>query len=88
MVAAKYLASVLEKAGVAPAGDGGTYLQRVPMASTEFTSVPSLSLVDAEDIPIAYLPGNALRVRVKVVGDIESRQRSTPDARDIRHQYA
>ncbi|HEX3574162.1 MAG TPA: hydantoinase/oxoprolinase family protein [Rhodopila sp.] len=30
----------------------------------------SLSLVEAEDIPIAYLPGNAIRVRVKVVGDI------------------
>ena len=29
-----------------------------------------LSLVEAEDIPIAYLPGNAIRVRVKVVGDI------------------
>jgi N-methylhydantoinase A/oxoprolinase/acetone carboxylase beta subunit len=30
----------------------------------------SLSIVEAEDIPIAYLPGNAIRVRVKVVGDI------------------
>src|SRR5262249_7796784 len=30
----------------------------------------SLSLVEAEDIPIAYLPGDAIRVRVKVVGDI------------------
>jgi len=29
-----------------------------------------LLLVEAEDIPIAYLPGNAIRVRVKVVGDI------------------
>jgi N-methylhydantoinase A/oxoprolinase/acetone carboxylase beta subunit len=29
-----------------------------------------LLLVEAEDIPIAYLPGNAMRVRVKVVGDI------------------
>jgi hypothetical protein len=29
-----------------------------------------LSLVEAEDIPIAYLPGNALRIRVKVVGNI------------------
>lgn len=29
-----------------------------------------LSLVEAEDIPIAYLPGNAIRVRAKVVGDI------------------
>jgi N-methylhydantoinase A/oxoprolinase/acetone carboxylase beta subunit len=30
----------------------------------------SLSLVEAEDIPIAYLPGDAIRVRAKVVGDI------------------
>jgi hypothetical protein len=27
-------------------------------------------VVDVEDLPIAYLPGNALRVRVRVVGDI------------------
>lgn len=32
----------------------------------------SLTMVEAEDIPIAYLPGNALRVRVKVVGDIRA----------------
>ncbi|GGG52286.1 hydantoinase [Caldovatus sediminis] len=30
----------------------------------------TLSLVEAEDMPVAYLPGNAMRVRVKVVGDI------------------
>ncbi len=29
----------------------------------------SLSVVEAEDIPLAYLPGDALRVRVRVVGD-------------------
>jgi N-methylhydantoinase A/oxoprolinase/acetone carboxylase beta subunit len=29
-----------------------------------------LTLVEAEDIPIAYLPGHALRVRIKVVGNI------------------
>jgi len=29
-----------------------------------------LTMVEAEDIPIAYLPGHALRVRVKVVGNI------------------
>lgn len=34
----------------------------------------SLTLVEAEDTPIAYLPGNAMRVRVKVVGDIRSTQ--------------
>ena len=33
----------------------------------------SLTMVEAEDIPIAYLPGNALRVKVKVVGDIEAK---------------
>lgn len=31
----------------------------------------NLTLVEAEDIPIAYLPGNALRIRTKVVGDIK-----------------
>ena len=33
----------------------------------------SLDMVEAEDTPIAYLPGNAMRVRVKVVGDIQAR---------------
>jgi len=33
-------------------------------------SADSLAIVEAEDIPIAYLPGDAIRVRVKVVGDI------------------
>lgn len=31
----------------------------------------TLVMVEAEDTPIAYLPGNAMRVRVKVVGDIQ-----------------
>jgi N-methylhydantoinase A/oxoprolinase/acetone carboxylase beta subunit len=30
----------------------------------------SLALVDIEDLPIAYLPGGALRVRARVVGEI------------------
>ena len=30
----------------------------------------SLTMVDVEDMPIAYLPGNALRVRVRVAGAI------------------
>jgi hypothetical protein len=29
-----------------------------------------LELVEVEDLPLAYLPGNSLRVRVRVVGDI------------------
>jgi N-methylhydantoinase A/oxoprolinase/acetone carboxylase beta subunit len=30
----------------------------------------SLELVDVEDLPLSYLPGNSLRVRVRVVGEI------------------
>lgn len=34
-------------------------------------SEASIKVIDAEDIPIAYLPGKARRVRVRVVGDID-----------------
>jgi N-methylhydantoinase A/oxoprolinase/acetone carboxylase beta subunit len=30
----------------------------------------ALAVVEVEDLPIAYLPGNSLRVRLRVVGDI------------------
>ena len=30
----------------------------------------TLAVVEQEDIPLAYLPGNSLRVRVRVVGDV------------------
>jgi N-methylhydantoinase A/oxoprolinase/acetone carboxylase beta subunit len=30
----------------------------------------TLKVVEVEDLPIAYLPGNSLRIRVRVVGDI------------------
>jgi hypothetical protein len=33
-------------------------------------AVASLSVVESEDLPLAYLPGNSLRVRVRVVGDL------------------
>jgi N-methylhydantoinase A/oxoprolinase/acetone carboxylase beta subunit len=32
----------------------------------------TVELVDLDEIPLAYLPSNALRVRVKVVGDLEA----------------
>jgi hypothetical protein len=32
----------------------------------------TLQVVEVEDLPLAYLPGNSLRVRVRVVGDIAS----------------
>jgi N-methylhydantoinase A/oxoprolinase/acetone carboxylase beta subunit len=33
----------------------------------------TLSVIESEDIPIAYLPGNARRVRLRCVGDIAVR---------------
>jgi N-methylhydantoinase A/oxoprolinase/acetone carboxylase beta subunit len=33
----------------------------------------SLQVVEVEDLPLAYLPGNSLRVRVRVVGDVAER---------------
>lgn len=33
----------------------------------------TISIVTVDDIPLAYLPGNALMIRVKAVGDLRSR---------------
>jgi N-methylhydantoinase A/oxoprolinase/acetone carboxylase beta subunit len=33
----------------------------------------SLALVDVDDMPLAYLPGNALRVRVRVAGEMRAK---------------
>jgi N-methylhydantoinase A/oxoprolinase/acetone carboxylase beta subunit len=33
----------------------------------------TLTVIDTEDIPIAYLPGNARRVRVRCIGDVAPR---------------
>lgn len=37
----------------------------------------TLHVVEIEDLPLAYLPGNSLRVRVRVVGDV-ARKRERP----------
>jgi hypothetical protein len=29
-----------------------------------------VEIVDVDEVPIAYLPGNATRIRVKAVGDL------------------
>jgi len=41
--------------------------RRAIEAGAEASSVQTL---DVEDIPIAYLPGNARRIRVRVIGEI------------------
>jgi N-methylhydantoinase A/oxoprolinase/acetone carboxylase beta subunit len=40
----------------------------------------SLETVDVEDMPLAYLPGNALRVRVRVVGEMAAPTAAQPEA--------
>ena len=30
----------------------------------------TIQIVDVEDVPLAYLPGNATRIRTKAVGDL------------------
>jgi Zn-dependent M28 family amino/carboxypeptidase len=40
----QYLAAQFEAAGLKPAGDGGSYLQRVPLTSVELTPTPQLTL--------------------------------------------
>jgi len=45
MEAARYLAGELARARVAPAGDDGTYFQKVPMVRTEYSGLPKLSVV-------------------------------------------
>ena len=34
----------------------------------------SIQIIDAEDIPLAYLPGNATKIRIKAVGDLVMRK--------------
>jgi N-methylhydantoinase A/oxoprolinase/acetone carboxylase beta subunit len=39
----------------------------------------TIELVDLEDLPLAYLPGNATRIRAKVVGDLRMANESIED---------
>ncbi|POF29107.1 hydantoinase/oxoprolinase N-terminal domain-containing protein [Roseibium marinum] len=36
--------------------------------------VDTIEVIEREDVPLAYLPGNATRIRVRVVGDMEALQ--------------
>ena len=42
----------------------------------------ALKVVDMEDLPLAYLPGNAVRARVRVVGDIAGQDAGRDGSRD------
>ncbi len=40
----------------------------------------TVRVIEVEDLPLSYLPGNALRVRVRVVGDAGAASSPGPDA--------
>ena len=44
--------------------------QAVAAAVAAGAQADSIEIVDVEDVPLAYLPGNATRIRVKAVGDL------------------
>lgn len=44
--------------------------QAIEAAVNAGASRDSIEIVDVEDVPLAYLPGNATRVRVKAVGEL------------------
>jgi N-methylhydantoinase A/oxoprolinase/acetone carboxylase beta subunit len=43
----------------------------------------SLATVDIEDMPLAYLPGNALRVRVRVAGEMAAPTQDQPETSPV-----
>lgn len=51
--------------------------QAVDRAVVAGADPATVEVVDVEEIPIAYLPGNAIRVRVKAVGDLMPRETAT-----------
>ena len=50
-------------------------------AITAGASASTVEIVDVEEVPLAYLPSNAVRIRVKAVGDLVLERSPTGDAR-------
>ncbi|MBK7874642.1 MAG: M28 family peptidase [Planctomycetes bacterium] len=55
--AAQYLAAVLQASGVQPAGDDGTFLQRVPFERTRAKAVPELRVTTKSGAPLPAVFG-------------------------------
>jgi len=45
--------------------------QAIERAVAAGAACGSLQTVEVEDMPLAYLPGNSLRVRVRVAGELQ-----------------
>jgi len=54
LVAATYIASQLRQYGIAPAGDNGGYIQRVPTVQRKITSAPQLKILPAAGDPFTW----------------------------------
>jgi hypothetical protein len=73
--AAEYLAGVLSRAGLEPAGDDGSFLQTLDLRSVSFAGPPGLELLDAQGRATAlafgaefeHLRGGALDAELEVV---------------------
>jgi hypothetical protein len=87
--AGEWLGAALKRAGVAPAGDDGTYFQKVPFARIEYASIPKLKafggaapreLTSGVDFTfLSGVPAKKSRLRVVVVKGAEQMP-SKPDA--------
>jgi hypothetical protein len=54
LLAARYLADALAEAGVAPAGDDGSYFQRVPLSTLDFQGVPRIVATTVQGGELAF----------------------------------
>ena len=45
--------------------------EAVDKAVAAGATASSVRIVDVEDVPLPYIPGNATRIKVKAVGDLE-----------------
>ena len=66
-VDAQVFRDLSREAAIAAAGELAA--ERAVAAGAERST---LTVIETEDIPIAYLPGNARRIRVRCVGDVSA----------------
>ena len=45
--------------------------EAIQKATSAGAAPPTTQIIDVEEIPLTYLPGNATRIRVKAVGDLD-----------------
>ena len=71
--AAEYIATALQQAGVAPAGDDDTYFQSVPLVETHFDASPTLVVERPDGTTWSAEDGTHFRLRVRGKPDASRR---------------